>query len=477
MAVTADGRYGTQSDQNLCIASRLPADPGSGTYSEITACNPSVSPPAAVFALTWDANVDLDLHVITPSGLDVNPKIPLVDPIDAGETPPKLDPRIDRDSIAFCVPDGWREEDLAFPTLPASGSTYQIRANLFSACGLDSVTFTVTTYEAVGTANVNRQLVQTSRQSGTLTSIDADGDASGHSSSRIRSDRRGRKSRSGHHQDSPQGRAARQPVGDVAPPVPLSVLSIGAMVERWLFFRNAEKDVDELGDKLSDLLERGDQEGAQRLLDERKTIEASVLARAIRWVSGGPESLADAIDGEMTKKRKDLERGMNLLGTLGNNAPFVGLLGTVIGVIQAFNQLGAGQDKAAMANVMGGIAEALVATGRRPLRRHPRGRRLQRLPEEGHRRRGQRLRRQQAARRAPSRGHARRALAASRGDRAEHAARLIAEGRSRGRTPSSRAERRSPWELQSEARAEGAEGSSGSTSPRWSTSCSCSSSS
>jgi biopolymer transport protein ExbB/TolQ len=143
----------------------------------------------------------------------------------------------------------------------------------------------------------------------------------------------------------------------------LSVFSIGAMVERFFFFRSAEKDVDELGDKLSDLIERGDQEGAQKFLDQRKTIEASVLARAIRWVSGGPESLADALDGEMTKKRKELERGMNLLGTLGNNAPFVGLLGTVIGVIQAFNQLGSGQDKAAMANVMVGIAEALVATG------------------------------------------------------------------------------------------------------------------
>jgi biopolymer transport protein ExbB/TolQ len=143
----------------------------------------------------------------------------------------------------------------------------------------------------------------------------------------------------------------------------LSVLSISAMVERWFFFRSAERDVDELGDKLSDLVERGDQEGAQKFLDDRGTIEAAVLARAIRWVGGGPESLADAIDGAMTKKRKELERGMNLLGTLGNNAPFVGLLGTVIGVIQAFNQLGAGQDKSAMSNVMASIGEALVATG------------------------------------------------------------------------------------------------------------------
>ena len=145
--------------------------------------------------------------------------------------------------------------------------------------------------------------------------------------------------------------------------IALSVLSIGAMVDRWVFFRNADKDVDELADKLSDIVGRGDADAARTFLEKRNTIESLVLARAIRWISGGADSLSDAIDAEMTKKRKDLEKGLNLLGTLGNNAPFIGLLGTVIGVIQAFNQLGAGQDKAAMGNVMAGIAEALVATG------------------------------------------------------------------------------------------------------------------
>lgn len=145
--------------------------------------------------------------------------------------------------------------------------------------------------------------------------------------------------------------------------IALSLLSISAMVERWLFFRAAEKDVEDLAEKLCRIVERGHVAEAQEFLDRRGTIEASVLARSIRWMRGGADSLADSIDAEMTKKRKELERGMNLLGTLGNNAPFVGLLGTVIGVIQAFNQLGAGQDKAAMGNVMAGIAEALVATG------------------------------------------------------------------------------------------------------------------
>src|SRR5882672_8013122 len=54
---------------------------------------------------------------------------------------------------------------------------------------------------------------------------------------------------------------------------------------------------------------------------------------------------------------------MTFMGTLGNNAPFIGLLGTVIGVIQAFHVLGEGQNKQAMGNVMTGISEALVATG------------------------------------------------------------------------------------------------------------------
>lgn len=143
----------------------------------------------------------------------------------------------------------------------------------------------------------------------------------------------------------------------------LSVLSIASIVERWFFFRSAEGDVDELSDKLSEIVARGDRDAARTYLTQRGTLESDVLARAIQWMDGGADSLADALDSEMTRKRKELEKGMNLLGTLGNNAPFIGLLGTVIGVIQAFNQLGAGQDKAAMGNVMAGIAEALVATG------------------------------------------------------------------------------------------------------------------
>jgi biopolymer transport protein ExbB/TolQ len=142
----------------------------------------------------------------------------------------------------------------------------------------------------------------------------------------------------------------------------LSVGSISAMVERWWFFRTYGRGGEALGDSLLELLEHGERDAADGLLARHQSIEAEVLRESLRWSAGGPDALSLAIDGEMTRRRKDLERSMTLLGTLGNNAPFVGLLGTVIGVIVAFADLAEGSSKVQMDKVMGGIAEALIAT-------------------------------------------------------------------------------------------------------------------
>jgi biopolymer transport protein ExbB/biopolymer transport protein TolQ len=143
----------------------------------------------------------------------------------------------------------------------------------------------------------------------------------------------------------------------------LSVFSIGAMIERTLYFRKRRDDVDELGERLVALLEQGDRDGAKALLDKSPSVEASVLGPALRYLEAGSSALEDAIESGMIRARMELERGSTLLGTLGNNAPFIGLFGTVIGVIIAFHQLGASQSSASMNAVMGGIAESLVATG------------------------------------------------------------------------------------------------------------------
>jgi biopolymer transport protein ExbB/TolQ len=143
----------------------------------------------------------------------------------------------------------------------------------------------------------------------------------------------------------------------------LSIASIGSIVERWLFFRKRGQGGEEMGDELVALLEQGDRAAAYGLLRRHPAIEAEVLLASLHWAKGGPEGLASGLEGEMTRRRKQLERGMTLLGTLGNNAPFVGLLGTVIGVIVAFADLAQGSNKVQMDRVMGGIAEALIATG------------------------------------------------------------------------------------------------------------------
>jgi biopolymer transport protein ExbB/biopolymer transport protein TolQ len=135
------------------------------------------------------------------------------------------------------------------------------------------------------------------------------------------------------------------------------------MIERWWYFFRHRGDIDDLGEKLLSALERGEDHEACELLKKSRMIEASIIEPAMRLLPGGPDAIQDAIEGEMIKIRQDTSRGSTLLGTLGNNAPFIGLFGTVIGVIIAFNQLAVNQANAAMGTVMAGIAEALVATG------------------------------------------------------------------------------------------------------------------
>lgn len=141
----------------------------------------------------------------------------------------------------------------------------------------------------------------------------------------------------------------------------LSVLSLSQMAERWWFFRKNERASDGVRDALAAALLEGGH-SVDEALAKFRCVETEVLRAAWKFRVGGSEGVTDAIESEMSVAREKLESGMTFLGTIGNNAPFIGLLGTVIGVIEAFEQLGGGDD-AAMGRVMSLIAEALVATG------------------------------------------------------------------------------------------------------------------
>ncbi|HEY6033810.1 MAG TPA: MotA/TolQ/ExbB proton channel family protein, partial [Kofleriaceae bacterium] len=76
----------------------------------------------------------------------------------------------------------------------------------------------------------------------------------------------------------------------------------------------------------------------------------------------GPEAVDEHRAAIVELERQRYEKRLAFLGTLGNNAPFIGLFGTVLGIIRAFHDL-AGSTLQGTSAVMSGIAEALVATG------------------------------------------------------------------------------------------------------------------
>jgi biopolymer transport protein ExbB/TolQ len=149
----------------------------------------------------------------------------------------------------------------------------------------------------------------------------------------------------------------------------LSVISVAIMLERGWFYWSLRDDIGVLAQKLRDHLRKGDAEGAQKTMEASPSAEAAVVVAGLMEADRGAKAADEAMQGAMALQRMKLERRLAFLGTLGNNAPFIGLFGTVIGVVQAFEKLGkqttsiATQSAvAAPQEVMAAIAEALVAT-------------------------------------------------------------------------------------------------------------------
>jgi biopolymer transport protein ExbB len=150
----------------------------------------------------------------------------------------------------------------------------------------------------------------------------------------------------------------------------LSVISLAIMLERaWLFW-SLRDDVASLMRELGRLLRAGDLEGARRRLEQSPSAEAAVVVAGIVEADLGAAAAEEAMAGASALQRLKLEKRLAYLGTLGNNAPFIGLFGTVIGIVGAFEQLGkpeangvtAGQTVGVSQAVMINISEALVAT-------------------------------------------------------------------------------------------------------------------
>ena len=141
-----------------------------------------------------------------------------------------------------------------------------------------------------------------------------------------------------------------------------SVLSIAIIIERFISLRRIYQKNMEFREQARELLQSDSLGEIRDLAKTKDSLPGRALAYGLRHVkSQGSQGLAEVFNSYLIIEKPRLERNLNFLATVGSNAPFVGLLGTVLGIMKAFSDLarntGVGNEA-----VMEGIAHALVAT-------------------------------------------------------------------------------------------------------------------
>jgi biopolymer transport protein ExbB len=141
----------------------------------------------------------------------------------------------------------------------------------------------------------------------------------------------------------------------------LSILSVAFILERWFSLRGVRKKSQELSSRMVETLQSNALNEVSELSQDRESVEGRALAYGLRHIKqNGQEGLEEIFNSYALLEKPRLERYLNFLATVGSNAPFIGLLGTVFGIMDAFRGLATSQGDAAA--VMIGISKALVAT-------------------------------------------------------------------------------------------------------------------
>jgi len=141
----------------------------------------------------------------------------------------------------------------------------------------------------------------------------------------------------------------------------LSALQLALMVERTVVFARSAAPA-ALKRRVRDALATGNMKAIAMSVAGDRSIEARVVAAGVANADRGVEAVDEIMHSSLVEQKLELERGLSFLGTLGNNAPFLGLFGTVLGIIHAFADLSASGSGQASRAVMSGISEALIST-------------------------------------------------------------------------------------------------------------------
>lgn len=140
--------------------------------------------------------------------------------------------------------------------------------------------------------------------------------------------------------------------------VSLSIWSVAIMLDRMRVFRALNRG--DSADEAVRLIRAQDWVELKNWVNQCPGLRAGALRAALDCQTTQPELIDRAVRSFIAVERATLESGLTTLATLGSNAPFIGLFGTVLGIIQAFGVLGNSQYSSTA--VMQGISEALIAT-------------------------------------------------------------------------------------------------------------------
>ena len=140
-----------------------------------------------------------------------------------------------------------------------------------------------------------------------------------------------------------------------------SLVVITFIFERWLYFRRTLINPEVFIHTLHKSIRDGGTKAAVEYCQRSPAPLATVVRMGLQNYSLGAKSVVELMEAAALEEKMKLERYLSILGTMGNIAPFIGLLGTVIGIIRAFHDL-AISGSGGPSVVSAGIAEALVAT-------------------------------------------------------------------------------------------------------------------
>jgi biopolymer transport protein ExbB/TolQ len=141
-----------------------------------------------------------------------------------------------------------------------------------------------------------------------------------------------------------------------------SFLSVMVFLERILYFRKRSRTKRaEFMAEIKRALERDDLEGAVEICQDTNTPFSDVVYSGLELYGRREKEITNAMEREITIETAKLERYTSIVATIGNTAVYIGLFGTVLGIIRAFHDISAA-GAGGMSIVIGGVAEALVCT-------------------------------------------------------------------------------------------------------------------